>query len=193
MAHKNRAPRGVSVACNAYADTALKVPYIYAVSSAIVPGAAYTAAGVEEKTKEGNGVKPKEYLSQIRRLDVLIEQKIREKDELAKYDISAMQYDVDRVQVSSSGEAPQVRVVEKLIEYEKEIDIMIDSFYDLKRRIISQIQALPRVEHVQLLYKRYVEYKRLEAIALEMGYSFEWVRHIHGNALAEFGRKFIDD
>lgn len=136
-------------------------------------------------------MKPKEYLSQIRRLDVLIEQKIKERDELKKYDISGVEFGAERVQTSPTGEGPQVRTVERLIEYETEINRMIDDFYDLKRRLIGQIQAIPRTEYVQLLYKRYVEYKRLEEIAVEMNYSFEWVRHIHGNALVEFGKRFL--
>ncbi len=135
-------------------------------------------------------MKPKEYLSQIKRLDVLIEQKIKERDELRKYDISGVAYGGERVQVSPSGHSPQESIIEKLFTYEDEINVLINDFYAVKHKVIEQIQSLPRVEYVQLLYKRYVEYKRLEEIAVEMNYSFEWVRHIHGNALSEFGKMF---
>ena len=135
---------------------------------------------------------PKEYLSQIRRFDVLIEQKIKERDELRKYDISGVNYDADRVQVSPSGEAPQVRAVEKIIAYEEEIDRLVEEFYDTKKCIIGQIQGLPKVEYIQLLYKRYVEYKRLEEIAVEMNYNYEYIKHLHGTALFVFGRMYMD-
>ena len=53
MAHKNGAARSVQVACDAFTLAALKVPYIYAVASAIVSGAAHIAAGVCKTEKTG--------------------------------------------------------------------------------------------------------------------------------------------
>ena len=47
------APRSVQVACDAFTLAALKVPHIYAVASAIVSGAACTAAGVCKTEKTG--------------------------------------------------------------------------------------------------------------------------------------------
>ena len=54
-------------------------------------------------------MKPKEYLSRIKLLDVLIEQKIKERDELKKYDLAGINYDRERVAESPSGESPQAR------------------------------------------------------------------------------------
>lgn len=138
-------------------------------------------------------MRPKEYLTQIKRLDVLIEQKIKERDDLKKYDISAVAYDTERVSVSPTGEAPQVRTVEKIIEYEEELSRLIEEFYNKKKCTIAQIQSLSRLEYVRLLYKRYVEYKRLEQIAVEMHYSYNRIKHLHGEALSAFGREFLNE
>ena len=143
-------------------------------------------------TKKGSEeLKPKDYLSQIRRYDVLIEQKIKERDELKKYDISAVSYGTERVSVSPTCEAPQVRTLEKIIEYEAEINKLIDELYYTRRLIIKQIQSMRPLEYVKLLYKRYVEYKRLEEIAVEMNYSYTHIRHLHGEALAKFGKEYL--
>ena len=135
---------------------------------------------------------PKEYLSQIKRLDVIIEQKIKERDEIARFDISGIDYETDRVQISASSEGPQVRTVEKLIAYEEELALLINGFLDMKKKIIGQIQAVPRLEYMQLLYKRYVEYKRFEVIAAEMNYTYSWVTKSHGRALLMFGNIFCE-
>ena len=133
-------------------------------------------------------MKPKTYLQQIKLYDILIKQKIAEKDELKKYDVSGVSYDAERVKTTPSGEAPQVRTVERIMEYEAEIAEAIERFIALKKKIIGQIQSMQKPEYVQLLYKRYVEYKRLEEIALEMNYSYNRVKHLHGEALLAFGR-----
>ena len=69
---------------------------------------------------------------------------------------------------------------------------MIDRFVDLKNKIISEIQGLSNPVYIQILYKKYVEAKRLEVIAVEMSYSYDHIKHAHGRALQEFGRKYQD-
>ena len=137
-------------------------------------------------------MRPKEYLSRIKLLDVLIEQKIKERDDLKKYDLAGINYDRERVAESPSGESPQARLVEKLLTCEAEINAMIAEFYDTKSLIIKQIQSLQKAEYVQLLFKRYVEFKPLEDIAKEMNYDYGYIRSMHGYALEEFKRNFPD-
>lgn len=138
--------------------------------------------------------KAKEYLQQIRRLDELIEQRIKERDALRNFDgVTAIQYDGDPVQTSHSGSAPFEKSVEKLISLEEELDVLIDEYVTLKNKIIGEIQGLNNTVYIALLHKRYVEYKSLEVIAVEMHYSYERVRHLHGYALHAFELEYLTE
>lgn len=132
-------------------------------------------------------MKPKEYLQQVQKLDVMINQKIAEKSELRKFDgVLGIDYSGDKVQSSPKGDAPFTKSVERIIDLEKEIDDMIDQYVNLKDQIINEIQSLSNVTYIEILYKRYIKYKRLEVIAVELGYSYQYVRVMHGYALQEF-------
>ena len=135
---------------------------------------------------------PKEYLMQIQKLNVLIDQRIAELDELRHFDgVSGIDYSKDRVQTSPQGEAPFVKVIEKIMILEEQINGNIDKFVDLKNKVIGEIQGLSNPVHIQILYKKYVEFKRLEVIAVEMNYSYDYIKHQHGYALQAFGRMYL--
>lgn len=137
-------------------------------------------------------MKPKEYLQQVQKLDVMINQKIAEKSELRKFDgISGIDYSGDKVQSSPKGDALFTKSVERIIDLEKEIDNMIDQYVDLKHQIINEIQSLSNTTYIDILFKKYVEYKRLEVIAVEMSYSYQYVRVMHGYALQEFEKTVL--
>lgn len=135
-------------------------------------------------------MKAKDYLKQIERLDKCIEQKQIECDglKLLAEGTGGIQYG-DRVQTSPSGDALEKKVV-KYVQLEQEIDEMIDRFVDMKHKIIDEIQGLSEVKHIDVLFKKYVQYKSLEQIAVEMNYSYPYVRELHGYALADFERTY---
>lgn len=136
--------------------------------------------------------KAKEYLRQIRKLDVMIEQRIRERDSLRQFDgVSGISLDTDPVQTSPNGAAPFESTVERLITLETELDDLIDEYVSTRNRIIGEIQGIENTVYIDLLYKRYVEYKTLEVIAVEMNYSYERIRHLHGYALRAFELKYL--
>lgn len=70
---------------------------------------------------------------------------------------------------------------------------MVDNYVDKKNKIIGEIQTLENENYMNLLYKRYVEGKRLEVIAVEMNYNYGHTKKMHGWALLEFGEKFLKD
>jgi hypothetical protein len=45
---------------------------------------------------------------------------------------------------------------------------------------------------VELLYKRYVEFKRLEVIAVELNYTYSYIRAEHGHALQSFDKLLMN-
>lgn len=137
----------------------------------------------------------KQYLSQVRALDVRIDQKIQEKEDLFSRALGngSPALDPNKVQTSACGD-PMGAAVDRYVDMEKEIDEMIDSFVDLKHRIIDQIQQLSDPRYIELLYLHYIKYKRLEEVACMMRkrdggvYSYDHIVRIHGEALQEFAR-----
>ena len=133
----------------------------------------------------------KEYLQQLHKADVIINQRIQEKADLRARlsSIGSFDYSKERVQTSLPEGAGYERQVARIIELENEIDSLIDDYVDLKHKIIGEIQELHNSKHIEILYKKYVEGKKLEVIAVEMKYTFQYVVLLHGYALKEFSEK----
>lgn len=133
----------------------------------------------------------KRYLLRLHTLDVRINQLIEERNDLLLIATgnSSPRLDPNRVQTSGGGDV-MARQVERYVDVEKKITRMIDKYVDLKHKMILEIQELPDDRHVQLLNLRYVKMLRFEEIAVTMGYSYDWVRHVHGDALESFGRMY---
>lgn len=139
-------------------------------------------------------MKAKEYLQQLQRLDTVINQKIKEIQDLRVQMQSGggIDYSKERVQSSPSGDAPFVKPICKIIDLEAEINAEIDKFVDEKHKIINQIQGLKNSDYISLLFKRYVEFKSLERICVEMNFSYDYIKHLHGYALKEFEDKILN-
>ena len=135
----------------------------------------------------------KEYLLQLRQLDNYIRQNQEMLDELRQEasGIDSINYSRQRVKTGASVRSPAEDAAMKLHELSCTLRKEIAEYANLKRLIISQIRSLENEAYSRVLYKRYVEYKPLEAIADEMGYSYAYTRHLHGWALKEFGEKYL--
>lgn len=130
---------------------------------------------------------PKEYLRQLERLNAKIEHKRCELEMLrtAMQSVS-IKIEGDRVQTSPSDKMPDD--VAAVVDIEKEIETDTLVLIAARDKIINQIHSLPNSLYIKILYKRYVEYKRLEQIAVELHYSYDRVKHLHGDALQVFGK-----
>lgn len=129
-----------------------------------------------------------EYLGQVEVLNVRIDQKRKELERIQNeaYGVKGMRYDTDRVQTSPVDHMPDMVI--RCIELESEIQKDIERNIEFRHRIIYQIQGMPDLKHVQLLYKKYVELKTNPVIAGEMDMAEDTVRKIHTKALQEFTR-----
>lgn len=128
----------------------------------------------------------RQYLEQVEILDTKINQKIYQLKDLKLRSTSTGGFDYsERVQTSPSGDS-LCRAVTDYVALEDEINADIDHFVDFKNKIINQIQTMTDVKYMKLLYMRYVEYKSLELIAVEMNYSYPYVKELHGVALQQF-------
>ena len=131
-----------------------------------------------------------EYLGQVEVLNVRIDQKRKELERIQNeaYGVKGMRYDTDRVQTSPVDHMPDMVI--RCIELESEIQKDIERNIEFRHRIIYQIQGMPDLKHVQLLYKKYVELKTNPEIAGEMNMAEDTVRKIHTKALQEFTRVY---
>lgn len=138
-------------------------------------------------------MKAKDYLMKIQTLDAIINQKLAEKAQLeeALISISSINFSKERVQASSKHDAPYIKTVNRLMDLEEEIEQRINHFFNQKHKIINEIQSLDDVRYIQILFKKYVEYKSLEEIAAEMEYSYDRIKHIHCHALKAFETNFL--
>ncbi len=134
----------------------------------------------------------KEYLQQLQRLDTVINQKIAELEDLRlkAESVGAIDYAKDRVQTSPAANAPFVNIIGRMADLKAEISAEIEEYANEKHLIIKQIQALANPAYVQILYKRYVEFKRFEVIAAEMNYTYSYTRQLHKKSLQNFERTY---
>jgi DNA-directed RNA polymerase specialized sigma subunit len=134
----------------------------------------------------------KEYLSELKRLDICIDQKLKELDDLRTMStgVQGIDYSTEKVKTSPSPDAPFVRIIDKMVSLNDEINAEIDRFAEEKHKIINEIQSLSNEKHIEILYARYVEFKSLELVAGELGYTYQYIILLHGYALKEFSKKF---
>lgn len=134
----------------------------------------------------------REYLSQIRRLNVQIEILFNEIQGLDATGVGGIDYAKDRVQTSSTGEAAFEKTVDRIVEIEDRIMELLDKLREAKDRIVRQIIALEDERYMEVLYKHYVELKSIGRIAHEMHYSYNHIVKLHREALESFNMMWND-
>lgn len=128
----------------------------------------------------------KEYLQQIRKLDLQIQNKQLEKEDIwnRMNGCAAISYDP---KIGAPGtpntKSPQEKYYPILERYEKEIAVDIDSLMNIKREVMAVIDSLDNPDEINLLYMRYFQYKKWEEIAVEMKFDYRYVHRIHSRAL----------
>lgn len=131
----------------------------------------------------------KQYLSQLKKIDAQIEQLIEEKGRLESQLMNTTVAPKEIQVMSSLPADPMADRVARIVDIEHELDIRTDHLIDLRNMIIRQIHKLDDPLMIQILYKRYVEYKRWDIIEAEMNYSFQHLQRLHKKALWTFGVK----
>lgn len=132
----------------------------------------------------------KQYLSQIERLDKMIQNKLSEIYQLKTMACSVtVSNEKERVQTSSDKDRLGSTVA-KIVDLEKETDMLVDRFIDKRSHIISQIDGLDNIDYYHVLSMRYVARNTFEEIAKKTNWSIRKVFSIHGEALKEFERLY---
>lgn len=132
----------------------------------------------------------KQYLSQIERLDKMIQNKLSEIYQLKTMACSVtVSSENERVQTSSDKDRLGSTVA-RIVDLEKETDSMVDSYIEKRNHIINQIDGLDNIDYYHVLSMRYVGRTTFEEIAKNTNWSIRKVFSIHGEALKEFEKLY---
>ena len=135
----------------------------------------------------------KAYLQQIKKLDVLIDNKLEQSDQLRDRATSTTAAPCgDRVQSTSKGDSLE-RIIIKIVDMEADLERQIDRLVDLKTEVMSTIDQLENPNQINLLYKRYIKFEAWDKIAEDMNYSIQAVFKQHGIALQQINRLINKD
>ena len=132
----------------------------------------------------------KDYLNQISRLNMLINNKLTEIAQFKELScsISAIR---NKEKVSTSPNQDKIGTsIAKIDEMERNLDKMIDEYVDKKNYIISQIQNIENNDFYEVLFARYIEKLTFEKIANKTGWCWRQVHRVHANALHDFEEKY---
>ena len=131
----------------------------------------------------------KEYLLQIKHLDLMITAWIQQKDDMRSqlYSLSSPKYDGVAVQGTKDPDKFS-EMWARIDQKERKICREIDKLADAKQVITEEIGRIEDTRYVEILLRRYVQMQKLEDIANEMSYSYDRIRRLHGFALLEFER-----
>ena len=133
----------------------------------------------------------KEYLSQISRLNRVMENKFEEIKQLRELSQSVKSIDNTRERVDTTPNFDKIgTAVSKIDELERDLDTMIDEYVNKKNKIIMQIDSMEDETLYTILFSRYVEKKTFEKIATETSYCYRQITRLHGKALREFEKKY---
>lgn len=121
----------------------------------------------------------KEYLTQVEKLDKLIENKLKELEqwESMATGISSAPMGAERVQ-SSGNQQKMADAVYKIVELKNDINRLVDTYIDIKQGVIHTIEHLSADEY-DVLHKMYIQRLSMREIADMKGKSYKWVKGIH--------------
>lgn len=128
----------------------------------------------------------KDYLNQINRLNMLINNKLTE---IAQYkelscSISAVKNE-EKVMTSPNQDKIGTNIA-KIDEMERKLDEIIDDYIALKEKIKQQINKLPKEKHKIILYEKYIKFKSISEISKKMDMTDRGCKKAHKKALEEF-------
>ena len=127
--------------------------------------------------------KAKAYLQKIRLYDVQINSKIEELEKLRSMTTKITPTLSGDVVSGSRSQDKLGDAVARIVDLEAEIDRRIDILCDLKLNAMELLDKLQNPNHYEILHKRYFQFKSLEQISVDMGYSYRNICYIHGKAL----------
>ncbi len=126
----------------------------------------------------------KEYLQQAYHLDKLIRADQSQLDELRALatSIKSPDFSKDSVQASPQGDTVGA-LIAKIADLDTQIEARIDRYIDTQKEIGDAIKGVKTPLYRAVLTERYLNFKKWEQIAVDIGYTYRGVLKIHARAL----------
>lgn len=142
----------------------------------------------------GDDLDAKEFLSQPKKLDLLIKNKLIEKQQWRDLALGiTANMEGERVQ-SSGSKQKMADAITKCIDVEAEIDSLVDRLIDKKKEVIQVIEQLDSPIEYDIMHRIYIQYMSLQEVADHYGKEYGWATTTHGRALKSVQRireKFV--
>ena len=128
-------------------------------------------------------VEAKEFLSQVKRMDVLIKNKLVECQQWKDIALGiTANMDGERVQ-SSGSQSKMADALIKCMDIENEVNALVDKLIDTRIEVIKTIEQLGSPVQYDVLHMHYIQYLSYQEIADKYGNSYDWVKKTHKRAL----------
>ena len=138
----------------------------------------------------------KEYLSQLQDLEEEICEQQEYIDTLRESltSIGGLDMNPDKVQTSGADKDKFATVIAKILDAEEKLKKMEEKRCLLKVQIAEQIHQMDDLVLKKLLKLRYIDWKEhntIMKVSEALGYSYDYTKELHRNALEAFGRMFL--
>lgn len=161
-------------------------PVRWVLSSDVLCGHPGSSPGKRKLPKNEKGsekVEVKEFLNQVKKLDLQIKNKLIEQQQWRDIALGiTANMDGERVQ-SSGSKSKMSDAIEKCVDMEAEIDALIDKLIDIKKEVVQTIEQLESPTEYNVLHMKYIQDKSLQEIADHYGKDYTWATTTHGRAL----------
>lgn len=129
----------------------------------------------------------KQYLRKIKRLNSFVKAKEEELEEIRTRaeSVGCMNLSADKIQTSVNTDKLANDII-KLVMQEKKYEAALNSLYAYKAEAEERIEGIENDDYKLLLTLRYLRFKTFEEIAVEMGFTFQWICELHKRALIQF-------
>lgn len=128
------------------------------------------------------------YLEQVERIDAIIANKLIEKQQWRDLALG-ITANMGGERVQSSGDASKMaEAINKCVDVEAEINVLIDRLIDTKKDVIQTIEQLDSPIEYNILHMRYIQFKDLQSIADHYKREYGWATTTHGRAIANVQR-----
>ena len=135
----------------------------------------------------------KEYLSQVRRYDTMIDSMLDEVDKLYAMVTRITPVLKDDV-VSGGGQQDKMgNAVAKIVDLKERINKEVDQLVDLKKEASGLLAKISNPDYYKVLHKRYILFETFEQIAFDMNYTYRGICYMHGRALQAFAKVLEDN
>lgn len=132
-------------------------------------------------------MKAKEYVSQAFYLDKRIKAKERQIDWLKSHALYVSPQISDLPKASPAHRSAIEEAVVRIVEIETEVNNGIAQLMKLKKEIGESIHSINSMECETILEMRYLTFMSWEEIAAQLGYSKDYIYHLHRKALGLVG------